>query len=182
PSWDLSIVLEGLAGHPFEPLESVPEKLLTLKMVLLVALSSLKRAGDLQALSFSPSCLDFAPGLVKVLLRPRPDYVPKVASSPFRFQQVVLEAFSPADAGPDNSSLCPVRALKIYVDRTAQWHGSDQLFVCFGGKSRGISNWIVEAIFLAYEVPSLRGFCWKMSVLRQDGPPPALSSSSTVWT
>ncbi len=23
PSWDLSIVLEGLSGHPFEPLESV---------------------------------------------------------------------------------------------------------------------------------------------------------------
>ncbi len=26
PSWDLSIVLEGLSGHPFEPLDSVSVK------------------------------------------------------------------------------------------------------------------------------------------------------------
>ncbi len=85
PSWDLSIVLQGLSGHPFEPLETVTEKILTLKTVLLLALSSLKRVGDLRALSISPSCMDFTPGLVKVLLRPRPDYVPKVTSNPFRF-------------------------------------------------------------------------------------------------
>ncbi|XP_016416708.1 uncharacterized protein LOC107746890 [Sinocyclocheilus rhinocerous] len=162
PSWDLSIVLEGLTGHPFKPMESVSEKLLTIKTVLLVALSSLKRVGDLQALSISPSCMDFAPGLVKVFLRPRPDYVPKVPSTPFRFQQVVLEAFSPAEEGSVSLNLCPVRALRIYVDRTAQWLGSDQLFVCFGGKSRGsavtkqrMSHWIVEAISLAYEVRGL---------------------------
>ncbi len=137
PSWDLSIVLQGLSGHPFEPLEPVTEKILTVKTVILLALSSLKRVGDLQALSISPSCMDFAPGLVKVLLRPRPDYVPKVASNPFRFQQVVLESLSPTEAGSEDLSLCPVRALKIYVDRTAQWHESDQLFVCFGSKNKG---------------------------------------------
>ncbi len=84
----------------------------------MLALSSLKRVGDLQALSINPSCMDFAPGLVKVLLRPRPDYVSKVASNPFRFQQVILEAFSHADK-VDNIVLCPVRALRTYVDRTA---------------------------------------------------------------
>ncbi|KAL0149377.1 hypothetical protein M9458_055415, partial [Cirrhinus mrigala] len=62
PSWDLSIVLEGLTGHPFEPLESVPEKLLTLKTVLLVALSSLKRVGNLQTLSISPFMSGLCPG------------------------------------------------------------------------------------------------------------------------
>ncbi len=80
--------------------------------------------------------MDFAPRLVKVLLRPRPDYVPKVSSNPFRFQQVVLEALSPTEAGSENLSLCPVRALKIYVDRTAQLRESDQLFVCFGSKMK----------------------------------------------
>ncbi len=55
-----------------------------------------------------------------------------------------------------------MRALRTYVDRTAQWRGSDQLFVCFGGKSRGsavtkqrMSHWIVEAISLAYEARGL---------------------------
>ncbi len=80
--------------------------------------------------------MDFAAGLVKVLLRPRPDYVLKVGSNPFPFQQVFLEAVSHADEA-DNIVLCPVRALRTYVDRTAQWRGSDQLFVCFGGKSKG---------------------------------------------
>ncbi len=55
-----------------------------------------------------------------------------------------------------------MRALRTYVDRTAQWCGSDQLFVCFGGKSKGsavtkqgILHWIVEAISLAYEAHGL---------------------------
>ncbi len=50
PSWDLSVVLEGLMAALFEPLESAPEWILTLKVILLLALMSLKRVGDLQAL------------------------------------------------------------------------------------------------------------------------------------
>ncbi len=136
-SWDLSIVLEGLSGHPLEPLESVSKKLLTLRTVLLVALSSIKRVGDLQALSISPSCMDFAPRLINVLLQPRPDCVHKVTSNLFCSQQVGLKALPHTDAGLGSMGLCPVRALRIYVDHTAQWRGSDQLFVCFGGKSKG---------------------------------------------
>ncbi len=67
PSWDLSVVLEGLVTAPFEPLESASDRILTLKVVLLLALTSLKRVGDLQAFSVSETCMDFAPGLVKVL-------------------------------------------------------------------------------------------------------------------
>ncbi len=62
PSWDLSVVLEGLVAAPFEPLESAPEQILTLKVTLLLALTSLKRVWDLQALSVSEMCMDFAPG------------------------------------------------------------------------------------------------------------------------
>ncbi len=72
---------------PFEPLESAPERILTLKVTLLSALTSLKRVGDLQALSVSEMCMDFAPGLVKLTLRimpRRPGYVPKVLSASFR--------------------------------------------------------------------------------------------------
>ncbi len=58
--------------------------------------------------------------------------------------------------------LCQVRALRTYVDCIAQWRGSDQLFVCFGGRNKGsavtkqrMSHWIVEAISLAYETRGL---------------------------
>ncbi len=80
----------------------------------------------------------------------------------FCFQQVEFEALSHTDAGSGSMGLCPVRALRIYVDCTGQWHGSDKLFVCFGGKSKGstvtkqrMSHWIVEAISLAYEACGL---------------------------
>ncbi len=96
PSWDLSVVLKGLLEPPFEPLESAPMRILTLKVTHLLALASFKRVGDLQALSVCESCTEFAPGLVKAFLRPRPGYVPKVISSSFLSQVVVLQAFSPS--------------------------------------------------------------------------------------
>ncbi len=95
PSWDLSVVLEGLVTAPFEPLESASEQILTFKVVLLLALTSLKRVGDLQAFSVSETCMDFAPGLVKVTLRPRPGYISKVLSTSFRSQVVTLHSFHP---------------------------------------------------------------------------------------
>ncbi len=84
PSWDLSVIFEGLMVAPFEPLESAPEWILTLKVTLLLALTSLKRVGDLHALSVSEMYMDFTPGLVKVTLRPRSGYVPKVLSASLR--------------------------------------------------------------------------------------------------
>ncbi len=62
PSWDLSVVLEGLVTAPFEPLESASERILTLKVTLLLALTSLKIVGDLQDLSVSEMCMLFSPG------------------------------------------------------------------------------------------------------------------------
>ncbi len=90
PSWDSSVILEGLMVAPFEHLESAPERILTLKVTILLALTSLKRVGDLQALSVSEMCMDFAPGLVKVTSRPRLGYIPKVLSTSFRSQVVTL--------------------------------------------------------------------------------------------
>ncbi len=141
PSWDLSVVLKGLLGPPFEPLESAPVWILTLRVTLLLVLASFKRVGDLQALSVSESCTEFAPGLVKAFLRPRPGYVPKVLSMSFRSQVVVLQAFStsPSSEGDDLHLLCPVRALKMYVDHSSQWCQSLQLLVCFGAGRKGLA-------------------------------------------
>ncbi len=162
PSWDLSVVLEGLVTAPFEPLESASDRILTLKVVLLLALTSLKRVGDLQAFSVSETCMDFAPGLVKVTLRPRPGYIPKVLSTSFRSQVVTLHSFHPPPFASSEDErlhmLCPVRALKLYVDRSKVWRKSPQLLICFGAGRRGlatskqrISHWVRDAISLAYE-------------------------------
>ncbi len=166
PSRDLSVVLKGLVAAPFEPLESAPERILTLKVTLLLALMSLKRVGDLQALSVSEMCMDFAPGLVKVTLRSRPGYIPKVLSTSFRSQVVTLHSFHPPPFASSEDEklhmLCPVRALKMYVERSNIWRKSSQLLVCFGAGRRGlatskqrISHWVRDAISLAYEVRGL---------------------------
>ncbi|KAL0181751.1 hypothetical protein M9458_024157, partial [Cirrhinus mrigala] len=81
PTWDLAVVLEALCRPPFEPIEGIPVRFLTIKTALLLALTSLKRVGDLQALSVAPSHLEFAPGMTKAFLYPRPGYVPKVPTN-----------------------------------------------------------------------------------------------------
>ncbi|KAI2668522.1 Transposon Tf2-11 polyprotein [Labeo rohita] len=159
PTWDLSVVLEALSRPPFEPIEEISYRFLTLKTVLLLALSSLKRVGDLQALSVAPSFLEFAPGLSKAFLYPRSGH----HSTP---RPVVLQAFCPPPfRDPDQQKLnrmCPVRALDTYVHRAARWRKSDQLFVCYGPPKKGLpaskqtlSRWKVDAVCSSYEFSDL---------------------------
>ncbi|KAI2666079.1 ORF V: Enzymatic polyprotein [Labeo rohita] len=158
PSWDLSVALQGLREAPFEPLASVELKYLSLKTALLTALASIKRVGDLQAFSVDKACLEFGPGDSHVILRPRPGYVPKVPTTPFRDQVVNLQALPLEEADPASALLCPVRALRIYVDRTRHFRCTEQLFVCFGGQQKGnavskqrLAHWVVDAISLSYQ-------------------------------
>ncbi len=91
-------------------------------------------------------------------LRPRPGYVPKVPTTPFRDQEVNLQALPLEEADPDLALLCSVHALQQYVDRTQSFRTLEQLFVCYGGQQKGkavskqrMAHWIVDAITLAYE-------------------------------
>ncbi len=111
PTWDLAVVLEALSKAPFEPLEEVTLIFITVKTVFLLAISSLKRVVDLQALSVAPSCLEFALGMAKTFLYHRPGYVPKV---PLVVPQpVVLQAFYPPpfrDSDQEKlNGVCPQR-------------------------------------------------------------------------
>ncbi|KAI2647034.1 NLR family CARD domain-containing protein 3 [Labeo rohita] len=139
PTWDLAVVLEALCRPPFEPIEEIPIQFLIIKTALLLALTSLKQVGDLQALSVAPSPLEFTPGMIKAFLYPRPGYVPKVPTN--TPQQVVLQAFCPPPfREPDQQKLnciCPVRALDAYVHRAALWRKTDQLFVCYCPPKKG---------------------------------------------
>ncbi len=81
-----------------------------MKILLLVALTSIKRVGDLHAFSVDESCLEFGPADSLATLRPWPGYVPKVPTTPFRDQVVNLQALPPKEADPALALLCPVRA------------------------------------------------------------------------
>lgn len=161
PSWDLSLVLEAFCGPPFEPIESVDMKFLSYKTALLLALCSAKRVGDLHALSVHPSCTQFSCDGSKVTLRPNVAYLPKVIPAAYSSMAFELLSFCPPPFASEEQrrlhSLCPVRALRTYIDRTQTVRSCDQLFVCFANPARGkalskqrLSHWIVEAISLAY--------------------------------
>ncbi len=151
-------MLRVLQTAPFEPLQSVELKFLSMKTLLLTALALIKRMGDLQAFSVDESCLEFGPADSSATLRPRPGYVLKVPTTLFRDQVVNLQALPLEEADPALALLCPVRALRQYVDRTQSFRTSEQLFVCYGGQQKGkavskqrMAHWIVDAITLAYE-------------------------------
>ncbi len=81
PPWDLPTVLRALKGPPFEPLQSSSLRVLSLKTILLLALTSVKQVGDLQALSFNPASLESGSNDSKVVQKLRLGYVPKVLST-----------------------------------------------------------------------------------------------------
>ncbi|XP_067291808.1 deleted in malignant brain tumors 1 protein-like [Pseudorasbora parva] len=129
PTWDLAVVLGGLAEALFEPLELAEPRNLTLRVAFLLAITSLTRVGDPQALAaFHPT--------------------PYVTAEEGRLHL-----------------LCLVRALRVYLEKSAQWRRSQQLLVCFSSPKKGlpastqtISNWIVQAITMAYPVLVVPGF------------------------
>ena len=53
PTWDLAIVLEGLSLAPFEPIEEVSEKFITLKTIFLLAIFLEENWGYSSSLGFS---------------------------------------------------------------------------------------------------------------------------------
>ncbi len=81
PPWDLAMVLDALCRHPFEPIEEISDRHLTLKTVFLLAISSLKRVGDLQALSVALLTWTLRPAWPKPFLYPCAGYIPKFLRS-----------------------------------------------------------------------------------------------------
>ena len=123
PSWHLPLVLRSLTTAPYEPLGQADLKFLTQKTVFLLSLCSTKRVSELHALSVSTECMRWKPEGAALTLGPNPFFLPKVLSPQSINRAIELEAFHPepaCQAGLALHTLCPVRALRAYVDRTQQ--------------------------------------------------------------
>ncbi len=99
-----------------------------------------------------------------------------------------LQALPSEEADPALALLCPVRALRIYVDRTWSVRSSEQLFVCHGGQQKGkavskqrLAHWIVGAVALAYQSKASRA-PWGRG-LTSPGvlPPPMRWCTAPLW-
>ena len=116
PAWDLSVVLRFLNTSSFEPLSAAPLRALTQKVLFLVALATAKRVGELQTLS---SVVTFVGG--GACLSYVPQFVAKSESLTRSIpRSFLVKSLSDFAAGLDEDLLlCPVRALRIYLDRTS---------------------------------------------------------------
>ncbi|XP_077111814.1 uncharacterized protein LOC143767393 [Ranitomeya variabilis] len=158
PQWDLTLVLDALTQSPFEPLQTASLKHVSLKTILLVALVSARRVSDLHALSVDPPFLSVTSD--RIVLKTDPCYLPKVATSFHRSQEILLPTFYENHSTPEEARLHTLdvkRAILTYIERTKDWRESRALFVSFQGKNKGsrvtkctLSRWIRDAIILAY--------------------------------
>ena len=161
PVWDLNLVLDALCRAPFEPLAHAELKWLSCKTAFILAITSAKRVGELHALSVSESCLRWNPDQSGVTLWPNTAFLPKVPSAANINRPIRLARFEPppGEAASQLKLLCPVRALRAYIDATARVRRAEQLFVCHDGPKKGcalskqrLSHWVVDTIAHAYEV------------------------------
>jgi hypothetical protein len=161
PAWDLEVVLSALSSSPFFPLHSCDLKLLTLRTVFLVAITSAKRASELHALRHDTALRR----PTEFVLFSDESFLPKVATVWHRSQPVVVGAI-PNDAEGVLRKLCVYRSLAEYLDRTKGLYGDarpPQLFLCYGGSKVGqpvgkqrVSAWLKEVVHYAYSLQGLR--------------------------
>ena len=158
PAWDVSLVLQSLTGAPYEPLRTCEERFLTQKTLFLLALASAKRIGELHALSYRVShtrdwgevSFAFVTGFVAKTQDP--------SSLAARFEGFSVPALPNARKNRNGRLLCPVREVKVYLDRTASHRPRcERLFVTAGRSKKEIAKttvsfWLRKMISRAYEL------------------------------
>ena len=162
PSWNLSLVLHQLTKAPFEPLKEASLKHFTFKTVFLLALGSGKRRSEIHA--WLHKNIRHLSDWSKVSLYPSPSFLSKnqlAKEGPDSVAPVVIPALAPSldKSLKGDRSLCPVRALRYYLDRTADLRQNKELvFVSFKKgfdkdiSPATISSWIKQTVILCYEL------------------------------
>ena len=162
PSWNLSLVLHQLTKAPFEPLREASLKHLTFKTVFLLALGSGKRRSEIHA--WQHKNIRHQTDWSKVSLFPSPSFLSKnqlAKEGPESVAPVVIPALAPTldKSLKSDRSLCPIRALRYYLDRTSDLRQHKELvFVSFKKgfdkdiSPATISSWIKQTVILCYEL------------------------------
>ena len=162
PSWNLSLVLHQLTKAPFDPIKEASLKHLTFKTVFLLALGSGKRRSEIHA--WQNRNIRHQSDWSKVSLYPSPSFLSKnqlAKEGPDSVAPVVIPALAPTldRSLKSDRSLCPVRALRYYLDRTSDLRQNKELFFVSFKKGFNkdispatISSWIKQTVILCYEL------------------------------
>ena len=158
PPWSLTLVMEQLLKHPFEPMRSCSLKFLTLKTVFLVALCSGRRRGALAALSLQPQY--FRVENAGIRLSTFASFLAKNQRLDFLPQSIFLKNMSSFSSEHEDHLWCPLRALNYYIKRTKEHRQDQDIFLTHiapfrKASSSSIARWLVKVI--AFRLLSLAG-------------------------
>ena len=161
PKWNLSVVLSELTKAPFEPMKDTDLKHLTLKTVFLLALASGKRRSEIHA--WVANKISNLGQWAKVALFPSSDFIAKnqlAREGSQSVSPVIIPALTTIvdRQFKEDRTLCPVRALRYYLDRTKDLRGSRSLlFISFKKghtsdiRPATLSSWLKQTILLCYK-------------------------------
>ena len=162
PAWNISLVLNQLTKPPFEPLRKASLKHLTFKTVFLLALGSGKRRSEIHAWVHKNS--RHQEDWSNVSLYPSPGFISKnhlAKEGPACIAPVIIPALAPTldKSLKEDRTLCPVRALCYYLDKTKDLRaGKELVFVSFRKSLNKdivlatVSFWIKQTIVLCYQL------------------------------
>ena len=160
PQWNLALVLRVLEKAPFEPMQSVSLRAMTLKTVFLLALASGRRRSEIHALDVSKGRITWSES--QVILRPHPSFLAKnqVLGS-FSSPITLLPLSNLVGSDKQERLLCPVRAIRWYLHRTNSFRGErSRLFIPYDSDNKSdcsaaiISKWIIQTVRWAYQEAS----------------------------
>ena len=140
PKWNLSVVLKGLMKPPFairDTDKNISLELLSYKTAFLVALATGARGSELIALSRASHNLEFstlASGAKHASIRMVPKFIPKNQWPETILEPMKFPGIAHLFPNEPERLLCPVRALGLYIVRSAeraQDDSQEKLFVHF---------------------------------------------------
>ena len=161
PKWNLSVVLNELTKAPFEPMKNTDLKHLTLKTAFLLALASGKCRSEI--LAWVTNKVSNLGQWEKVSLFPSSDFIAKnqlAREGSQGVSPVIIPALTTIvdRQFKEDRTLCPVRALRYYLDRTKGLRRSRPLlFISFKKghtsdiRPATLSSWLKETILLCYK-------------------------------
>ena len=161
PKWNLSVVLNELTKAPFEPMKDTDLKHLTLKTAFLLALASDKCRSEIHA--WVANKVSNLGQWEKVALFSSSDFIAKDQLAREGSQSVSPVTIPALTTIVDRQfkedrTLCPVRALRFYLDRTKDLRGSlSLLFISFKKghtsdiRPATLSSWLKQTILLCYK-------------------------------
>ena len=120
PKWDLAFVLSHMCKAPFEPLDKASLFHLSVKTVFLVTLATARRVSEVHAFSIDSDHLRFSNLDGSLILRTQLGFLAKNQLPSRAPDSITIPKLSNFCRKSDNFNrmLCPVRAVKIYLNKT----------------------------------------------------------------